>query len=104
MYPVLKQNFLDIDPIIEKWCADNSLFLYRESKEVEVRSVEIVDMDGNRRFQIWIDPLTENGSTVVHVWGIKRRIKERRTNLPINLAATKANLREALDHALDLTK
>lgn len=104
MYPVLKQSFLEIDPIIKKWCADNSLFLYTESKEVEVRSVDIVDTDGNRRFQIWIDPLKDNGSTGVHVWELKQRIKERRTNPPIDLATTKANLRETLDHALDLTK
>ena len=104
VYPVLKRNYDEIDPIIENWVHHNSLHLYKEYKEVEVRSVNIVDKDGNRRFQIWIDPVGKDGTIPVHVWEIKRYIWERKKSRPIDLIASQSTLKATLEKALELAK
>jgi len=45
-----------IDQIISAWATDFRLTVYREYKDVEVRSVDVVSSSG-AKCQIWIDRL-----------------------------------------------
>ena len=103
-YPVVRRNYQPIDPIISSWAEDNSLDLISQYQGEEVRSFYFVDDEGDVRFQIWIDPLAEDGSIEVHVWEIKKGISERRQTEPIDLIALSYNLREKLTEALKFVR
>jgi hypothetical protein len=100
-YPVLKRNYNTIDPIIFSWAEENSLYLYKQYKDEETRSVSFADNVGNVRFQIWIDPLDDDGNIAVHVWKVKKRMWERKFAKPIVLTASVENLKEKLIKALE---
>lgn len=96
LYPILKMDYAEIDPIIDEWVRENSLYLDTVHKEVEVRSITIVDENGIRRFQIWIEPPEKDGSIGVHVWDLK--------NPQTDLVALKASHGETLKKALEFAK
>jgi hypothetical protein len=56
-----------IDQIISAWATDFSLTVYREYKDVEVRSADVVSSSG-AKCQIWIDPPDADDKVGVHVW------------------------------------
>ena len=103
-YPVVRRNYQAIDPIIFSWAEANSLNLITQYHGEEVRSVYFVDNRGDVRFQIWIDPLAEDGSIEVHVWEVKKRIWERRQTESIEMTASSDNLREKLTEALKFVR
>lgn len=39
LYPLLKRNYELIDPIIQRWASEESLQLFTEYKDEEIRSV-----------------------------------------------------------------
>jgi hypothetical protein len=99
VYPVVKENFTPIDPIIDEWVKRNRLFLFKEYRECAVRSVELCDRMGSRRVQIWIDPV-KDGTTTVNVWEIRPRYRE--VSRGTKLVTGPEGLAKALDEALEL--
>lgn len=64
-------NYAAIDPIISAWAAKHSFTIYKQYRDEEVRSVNIVSPTG-RKYQIWIDP--PKGETVsIHAWDYKKQ-------------------------------
>src|SRR5690349_5085174 len=104
IYPLQKQNYDLIDPMIREWASENSLRLYTESQNVEVRSVWFCDDTGEARFQIGIDPLKEDGAIGVHVYEVKKLIRESKASKPTSFLSTALTLRETLDEALDFVR
>jgi hypothetical protein len=56
-----------VDDAIRRWARQRSLALQTEYRDAEVRSLELVDMTGNR-YQIWVDPPSADGQVVVSAW------------------------------------
>lgn len=61
-----------IDTILNLWATKHNLPMYTIYKEIEVRSFQIVNSDG-QQFQIWIDLPDEESRIGVHVWDYKKR-------------------------------
>jgi len=76
--------------IINKWAEDNSLYLYKNYKDVEVRSIEGVNSKGVK-YQIWVEE-PQKAKVVVSAWDFKKQRKDWKINIQ-NLAVT---LEEAL--------
>ena len=104
MYPLQKQNYEPVDPIIRELASENSLQIYTESKDVEVLSVLFSDETGEVRFEIWIDPVSGEETTGVHVYEVKKRIWERRSTTPTSFPSTVDTLKESLEQALNLVR
>ena len=66
---------MSIDRILKDWARRNSLTLHTVYKEIEIRSVEIVDKGGSR-FQIWVDAPDDAGQIGLHVWDFKRKRRD----------------------------
>jgi len=79
-----------IDEIISAWATDFRLTVYREYKDVEVRSTDVVSSSG-AKCQIWIDPPDADDKVGVHVWNYKEKPAD--SYLPIS------QLRDALKSA-----
>jgi hypothetical protein len=63
-------SYNSIDPVIQEWAKKHSLPVYTQYKDVEVRSMELVSVNG-KRAQIWIDkPL--HGLVGLHAWNYKK--------------------------------
>ena len=60
-------SFEWIDEIITAWATDFRLTVYREYKDIEVRSTDVVTSSG-AKCQIWIDPPDADDKVGVHVW------------------------------------
>jgi len=60
-------SFEWIDEIITAWAKDFRLTVYREYKDIEVRSTDVVTSSG-AKCQIWIDPPDADDKVGVHVW------------------------------------
>jgi hypothetical protein len=84
-----------IDPTINGWVERNRLYLYKEYKEIEVRSVEFVSANG-RRFQIWVDPPDVDGMIGIHVWDFKRKRRD--------FLVSEIDLDEYLQSTLDIAQ
>jgi len=104
LYPLQTRNYLTIDPIIHEWATENSLQLYTELKDEEVRAVWFCDATGEVRFQIWIDPLDDDGTVNVNVWEVKQFIWERKLTKPKVFGTTAENLKQTLNDALSLVR
>lgn len=104
LYPLQTRNYGLIDPIIREWVSENSLQLYTEARDVEIRSVLFCDSTGEVRFQIAIEPLSDGGDVDVHVYEVKKLIWERKATKPTIFSATVSSLRKTLDLALRLVK
>src|SRR5687767_12331329 len=104
LYPLTKRNYELIDPIIQRWVSINSLQLYKECKDVEIRSVLFCDDGGNVRFQLWIDPLEDDRSISISVLEVKKFIWERKATKPINFAASIETLEQTLNDALAIVR
>jgi len=79
-----------IDEIISAWATDFRLTVYREYKDVEVRSADVVSSSG-AKCQIWIDPPDADDKVGVHVWNYKEKRAD--SYVPIS------QLRDALKRA-----
>ena len=88
-------SYSSIDPIINNWVDANGLHLYKEYKDIEVRSVDVVNADG-QRCQIWIDKPNDAGLIGVHVWDFKKRGNKR------DFLISSTDLFEYLSHTLTL--
>jgi len=65
-------SYAAIDEVLSQWAASHELHLATTYRDVEVRSIEIVD-DGGGRFQLWVDPPAVNGLIGVHVWDYRKQ-------------------------------
>jgi hypothetical protein len=63
-------GYQKIDLILDAWARSHQLYIYRTYRDVEVRSVEVVNRDG-KRFQIWIDLPDSTNRIGVHAWDYK---------------------------------
>ncbi len=88
-------SYEKIDSYLMQWANRNRLYLYKEYKEIQVRSVEIADK-GGRRSQIWIDPPDEDGLVGVHVWNFKKKRRD--------FLVSVIDLDEFLDNALKIAR
>lgn len=61
-----------IDSAIHDWSRKRSLHVYSTYRDDEVRSVDLVDGNG-QKCQIWIDPPNSSGKVHVNVWDYKKR-------------------------------
>ncbi len=83
-------SYSEIDPVITAWAQRNSLHVYTQYQESEVRSIDIVSKIGER-FQLWIDrPFS--GLVDIHAWDYRKTKKDWQT--PID------KLNDALEEAL----
>jgi hypothetical protein len=87
-------SYSSVDPIIVSWATKHQLFVYSRYQDLEVRSVDVVDLTGHK-FQIWIDP-PKGKSVSVHAWDYKKRRKD--WNVEVE------NLNQCLNEALYLVK
>jgi hypothetical protein len=87
-------NYIDVDPTINAWAQRHKLTVYRQHQDVEVRSVDVVDLKG-RKFQIWIDSAADS-KFVVHAWDYRHRKHDWTT--------TRDQLDKDLEHALFTVK
>ena len=88
-------DYEKIDPIIERWANDNRLCVFKEYKEIDVRSIELVD-DKGTRFQIWIDPPDNAGLIGLHVWNFKKKRRD--------FLVSAIDLNEYLENALRIAR
>ena len=102
-YPVQKRNYDSIDPVIRKWVSDNSLELYTEYKDVEIRSVWFFDHKGDVRYQIWIDPVDDRGHVDVYVHEVEKLIQDGKKVRPA-FSVSEMELRDTLDKTLFTVK
>jgi len=68
-------TYLSIDSIINEWVAAHRLTLFTVYKEIDVRSIDVVNQRG-RRCQIWIDEPDNTGKVGVHAWDYKKQRKD----------------------------
>jgi hypothetical protein len=86
-----------IDHVLDERAKAHNVHVYREYKDVEVRSVE--DRSGEPyRFQIWIDEPEANGMIAVHVWDLKRNGQRN------DFLASEEDLKDCLEKALEIAK
>jgi hypothetical protein len=89
-------GYESIDPVIKDWVDAHQLYLYKEYKEAEVRSVE--NRLGRRRgYQIWIDEPDQSGLIGVHVWDFNPLNRGGRR---YDFLIAKRELRECLESTL----
>jgi hypothetical protein len=81
-------SYESIDTVLDAWASDERLWISREFKDSEVRSVQIVSDTGNK-VQIWVDRPTEAGVVGVHAWDYRDRRED--------MAVAVSSLRKALD-------
>jgi hypothetical protein len=84
-----------IDEIISAWAADFRLTVYREYKDVEVRSTDVVSSSG-AKCQIWIDPPDADDKVGVHVWNYG----EKRADSSVSVLQLRDALKSAYATAL----
>ncbi len=84
------------DSVLEPWAASHELHIHTLFKDVEVRSIDVVSKNG-KRFQIWIDPPDQAGTTEVHVWDMKNR----RMDYSATLATLENQLEAAYQQAIN---
>ncbi len=87
-------SYATIDPIINIWISNNKLFLLKTYQDCEVRSVELVDMKGER-YQIWVEE-PQGGNIKICAWDFKKR--------RIEFIANKSSLLKKLNMALSAVK
>jgi len=88
-------SYDQIDPAIQAWASNHTLPVYTQYKDVEVRSVELVGVSG-QKVQIWIDqPLY--GWVGVHVWNYKKL----RQDWKVQTNKLEATLEQAYQKAMD---
>ena len=68
-------SYQQIDPVIWDWVDKHNLSVYTSYQDYEVRSVDVVDQQG-QKYQIWIDPPDQFGNVAVHAWDYKKRRKD----------------------------
>lgn len=88
-------GYENINGVLEAWAKRNKLYLYKEYKEIEVCSVDIVSEKG-RQSQIWIDPLDSEGLTGIHVWDFKKKRRD--------FLVSAIDFEEYLENALRIAK
>ncbi|HEY0048628.1 MAG TPA: hypothetical protein VGB68_05040, partial [Pyrinomonadaceae bacterium] len=84
-----------IDSILNNWANKRNLHLYKNYKDEEVRSFEIVNTQGDR-YQIWVDAPDEKGQIGIYVWDYKKRRKD--------FIAQEVELFEKLESAFSFTQ
>jgi len=82
-------RYATIDPVIADWAKQNTLHVATCYKDVEVRSVDVVNRKGER-CQIWVDA-PDTDKVRVHVWDYHKRRSE--------YASDVDDLRSSLDRA-----
>ena len=86
-------NYSSIDPIIELWCKDNGLNLYRLNQDVQIRSV-ILNSRNQTKCQIWVDKPDADGNSFVHVCDYSTK--------KLDIPTSDVDLRRSLDNALEV--
>jgi hypothetical protein len=81
-----------IDSVLIWWAAGKSLPLYKQYRDDEVRSMDVVGRVSARAYQLWVDRPDTLGKTVVHAWD--------RKDWRVRYETTAHGLAEALDRAL----
>ena len=79
-----------IDEVINGWATDLRLSIYKEFKDAEVRSTDVVSSSG-AKCQIWIDPPNTEGRVGVHVWNYK----DKRADTSVSCSQLRDSLNKA---------
>jgi hypothetical protein len=59
-------GYEQIDPILKPWAVRHGLSVMTESRDWEVRAIQIVD-DAGDSYDLWVDPLKNDGTLCVSV-------------------------------------
>jgi hypothetical protein len=86
----ISMSYTLIDPIITAWTKRHGLVLFTRYQDSDVRSVDVVGINGHR-FQIWIERPTEK-LVSVHAWDYKQR----RQDWKIEIEKLNTSLEEAI--------
>lgn len=78
-------SYSTIDKVITEWAEENRLHLYKNYKDIEVRSVEGVNSKGIK-YQIWVEK-PKKTKVIVSVWDFKKQRKDWKINIQ-NLSST----------------
>jgi hypothetical protein len=73
-------SYQKVDSIIQDWADKHKLTVYTSYQDYEVRSVDVVDQNG-QKYQIWIDPPDQNGNVKVHAWDYKKKREDRTVSI-----------------------
>lgn len=65
-------SYSQIDPVLDRWAADQDLTVMTLYKDCEVRSIDLAGEEGCR-FQLWVDPPEQAGKVCVHIWDYRKR-------------------------------
>jgi hypothetical protein len=68
-------SYASLDPTIKNWATAHSLTIFTVYKDVEVRSVELINPRG-KRCQIWVDPPDALGRVGVHAWDYRKMTRD----------------------------
>ena len=88
-------NYTLIDPILNAWADSRKLHIQTIFKDMEIRSVDIIDSQG-KRFQLWVDEPDKAGNTMVHIWDMKKKRED--------FIASKFSLKDKLENAYRCAK
>lgn len=65
-------NYHILDSALTRWTDKHGLRIQTSYKDEAVRSIDVVSPSAER-FQIWVDPPSNDGRTTVHAWDYRRR-------------------------------
>ncbi len=81
-------DYSKIDSVLFDWAKKHNLHIFKEYKDYEVRSINIVSNSGRKLYQIWIDAPDEKNESGIHAWDYKKEridIQSSITDLSENL-------------------
>ena len=91
-------SYATIDNVIQEWAAKHGFQLNTRYQDTDVRTV-FMPGSGRERGQIWVDPPSNDGKTVVHAAVYRKRGKDNRTT---EIPASTSELGAALEQAYAL--
>lgn len=96
---MIKDQFKEIDPILDKWLSKYGLFVFKEYQDYSVRSIDVID-DSGLSYHIWIEHIKNSNNYMVKAhWRANKKVIKNPITKSWEEASTIIQLFEVLDRA-----